>query len=105
MATRLGDLKLASILNILNKPELIMETCFTSCSAFTRAEEGGYVADRRDSGNWSSGHVGQGMLVGSNMGVGAPALLAWIGSGAQLTAEKMRTLSLSTSEAIAQHNY
>ena len=82
-----------------------METCFTSCSAFTRAEEGGYVADSRDSGNWSSGHVGQRMLVGSNMGVGAPALLAWIGSGGQLTAEKMRTLSLNTSEAIARRNY
>lgn len=82
-----------------------METCFTSCSAFTRAEEGGYVADSRDSGNWSSGHVGQGTLIGSNMGVGAPALLAWIEGGGQLTAEKMRTLSLKTAEAIARHNY
>ena len=58
-----------------------METCFTSCSAFTRAEEGGYVADPRDSGNWTAGQVGDGDLVGSNMGVGAPALAAWMGPG------------------------
>ncbi len=82
-----------------------METCFTSCSAFTRAEEGGYVADPRDSGNWTGGQVGDGDLVGSNMGVGAPALAAWMGSGARVTAEQMRKLALPTYEAIARCKY
>ena len=82
-----------------------METCFASCSAFTRAEEGGYVADSRDSGNWTGGQVGNGDLVGSNMGVGAPALAAWMGPGARVTAEQMRKLALSTYEAIARCKY
>ena len=82
-----------------------METCFTSCSVFTRSEEGGYVADPRDSGNWTGGQVGDGDLVGSNMGVGAPALAAWMGPGARVTAEQMRKLALSTYEAIARCKY
>jgi lysozyme family protein len=82
-----------------------MESCFASCSAFTRTEEGGYVDDPRDSGNWTGGHVGQGVLVGSNMGVGAPALLAWMGPGARITTEQMRKLPLATYEAIARCKY
>ena len=82
-----------------------MEDRFASCCAFTRAEEGGYVADPRDSGNWTSGRVGEGRLVGSNMGVGAPALLAWMGPGATISPEQMRGLALCTYEAIARCNY
>ena len=82
-----------------------MEICFESCSAFTRLEEGGYVNDPRDSGNWTSGRVGQGTLIGSNMGVGAPTLLAWMGPGARITAEQMCKLPLSTYEAIARCRY
>ncbi len=82
-----------------------MESCFASCSRFTRTEEGGYVADYRDSGNWTSGHVGEGRLIGSNMGVGAPALSAWMGAGVSMTAADMRTLSLDTYGAIARRNY
>ena len=43
---------------------------------FVVREEGGYSSDSRDGGNWSSGRVGVGTLIGSNMGVGAPALIA-----------------------------
>ncbi|WP_428394123.1 glycosyl hydrolase 108 family protein [Lichenicoccus sp.] len=82
-----------------------MEMSFETCLAFTRGEEGGYVADPRDSGNWTSGQTGQGVLVGSNMGVGAPALLDWMGPGASVTAEQMRSLPLSTYEAIARSKY
>ena len=82
-----------------------MEMSFETCLAFTRGEEGGYVADPRDFGNWTSGQVGQGVLVGSNMGVGAPALLDWMGPGASVTAEQMRSLPLSTYEAIARSKY
>ena len=82
-----------------------MSSRFEICTAFTRAEEGGYVDDFRDSGNWTSGHVGQGSLIGSNMGVGAPTLVAWMGVGASATAEQMRKLTLSTYEAIARCKY
>ena len=82
-----------------------METSFAACLAFTQAEEGGYVTDRRDSGNWTGGRVGQGSLIGSNMGVGAPALTAWMGPGVQVTAEQMRKLPLTTARAIARNRY
>jgi len=82
-----------------------LEASFVDCLNFTREEEGGYVDDPRDSGNWTSGRVGVGTLVGSNMGVGAPALLAWMGSAAEVTAQEMRTLPQSTYEAIARSNY
>lgn len=82
-----------------------METSFAACLAFTQAEEGGYVTDRRDSGNWTGGRVGQGSLIGSNMGVGAPALTAWMGPGVQVTADQMRKLPLSTARAIARSQY
>ena len=82
-----------------------MEACFESCLAFTRAEEGGYVDDARDSGNWSGGQVGQGRLIGSNMGVGAPTLVAWMGPQVYVTAEQMRDLQPATYSAIATARY
>ena len=82
-----------------------MEVCFESCLTFTRTEEGGYVDDARDSGNWSSGRVGQGRLIGSNMGVGAPALIAWMGPQAYVTAEQMKNLQPATYNAIASSRY
>ncbi len=100
-----GMRKLAGESHKIARAGVNMETCFTSCSAFTRAEEGGYVADPRDSGNWTGGQVGDGDLVGSNMGVGAPALAAWMGPGARVTAEQMRKLALPTYEAIARCKY
>ena len=39
------------------------------------------------------------------MGVGAPALLAWMGPGAHVSAEMMRELPLSTYELIARNRY
>lgn len=82
-----------------------METSFAACLAFTQAEEGGYVTDRRDSGNWTGGRVGQGSLIGSNMGVSAPALTAWMGPSVRVTAEQMRKLPVSTARAIARSKY
>lgn len=82
-----------------------MEDRFGACVAFTQREEGGYVADPRDPGNWSGGRVGYGQLIGSNMGVGAAALLAWMGTDSGLSAVLMRDLPVSTYEDIARKNY
>nr|WP_321986640.1 glycosyl hydrolase 108 family protein [uncultured Lichenicoccus sp.] len=78
---------------------------FAACTAFTQAEEGGYVSDPRDSGNWTGGQTGVGILIGSNMGVGAPALERWFGTSTKLTAALMRALPLATYEAIAFQEY
>ncbi len=55
-----------------------MQTNFEPCRSFTRHEEGPYVDDPRDSGNWSGGRIGVGMLIGSNEGVGAPAAVSFM---------------------------
>jgi len=80
-----------------------MQTSFNAALAFTKKEEGGYTDDERDSGNWSSGVCGHGSLIGSNMGVGAPALCAWMGY--VVTPAMMKSLDADTYEAIARANY
>ena len=84
-----------------------MEDVFLLCLDFTRTEEGGYTCDPHDSGNWSSGLIGRGRLVGSNMGVSAPTLISWLGrdDAATVTAGVMRTLAESTYQAIAKARY
>ncbi len=84
-----------------------LQDAFLSCLDFTRIEEGGYTCDSRDSGNWSSGLVGKGRLIGSNMGVSAPTLISWMGrdSAMPVTAETMRSLSESVYQAIARARY
>lgn len=81
------------------------EAAFAAACAFTRAEEGGYSDRADDAGNWTAGRVGEGLLVGSNMGVSAPVLQAWLGERTPLDAATMRALSRSTFEAIAQTRY
>ncbi|WP_419729517.1 glycoside hydrolase family 108 protein [Lichenicola sp.] len=77
---------------------------FQACSVFTRMEEGGYVDDPRDTGNWTGGAVGAGVLIGSNMGVGAPALASWLKTTA-IGVDTMRGLSLSIYGAIARAHF
>ncbi|TLU72673.1 glycosyl hydrolase 108 family protein [Lichenicoccus roseus] len=82
-----------------------MITEFAACTAFTAAEEGGYVCDARDSGNWTSGICGTGSLVGSNLGVGAPILERWFGTSTRVTTALMRALPPATYQAIAMEFY
>jgi lysozyme family protein len=78
---------------------------YRTCTDFTRAEEGGYVDDRRDSGNWTGAQVGVGQLIGSNFGVGAPALVSWLGDEKKATRSLMETLPVATYDAIARNRY
>lgn len=82
-----------------------MTDALTAATAFTRQEEGGYTADSRDSSNWGGGIIGHGGLIGSNMGVGAPALIEWMGPKFTVTAAYMKTLPLAAYNAIASARY
>ena len=85
-----------------------MNTTIDAALAFTKREEGGYTNDRRDSGNWTSGVVGKGILMGSNMGVGAPCLVAYNARNRlklTMTAATMRGLSPTLYKAIATSEY
>jgi len=85
-----------------------MQASYAPTTAFTRAEEGGYTNDPRDSGNWSSGQTGIGTLIGSNMGCGAPATIAYMAKvqpGVVVTAAWMRALPASVYDGMARAGY
>ena len=82
-----------------------MESSFDSCCAFTKTEEGGYSGLPQDAGNWTSGRVGSGVLIGSNMGVSAPTLADWIGREFALTPAYMKALPTQTYTAIVRAKY
>lgn len=85
-----------------------MQANYAPTTAFTKVEEGGYTNDSRDSGNWSSGLVGQGTLIGSNMGCGAPATIAYMAKvqpSFVVTAGWMRALPASVYDGMARGGY
>lgn len=71
---------------------------FQACDAFVAAQEGGYQNDPGDPGNWY-----QGELVGTNRGISAPVLSAWLGEAA--TAPVMQSLTETTAAAIRESDY
>lgn len=76
---------------------------FNQAQEFVKIAEGGYGNDSRDSGNWTGGKVGSGQLVGTNHGISAPVLSAWLGRTA--TESDMRNLSYATALQIYKKNY
>ena len=48
---------------------------FDVAQKFVAVEEGGYTDFRRDKGNWTSNHIGEGLLIGTNHGISAPTLI------------------------------
>lgn len=62
----------------------------------TAKHEAGYTADPRDSGNWTSGVVGQGSLIGTKYGLSAPLLCKLLGGHA--TVAGMRDLTIETAQ-------
>ncbi|HET6607063.1 MAG TPA: glycosyl hydrolase 108 family protein [Rhodopila sp.] len=85
-----------------------MQASYAPTTAFTEAEEGGYTNDPLDSGNWSSGQTGIGTLIGSNMGCGAPATIAYMAKaqpGFLVTAAWMRALPRAVYDGMARTEY
>lgn len=73
-----------------------------ACLAFTLHYEGGYQDRENDAGNWWNQR-----LIGTNMGISAPTLAAWVGPlvAAHLVAEDMRRLPLADARAIYASRY
>ncbi len=85
-----------------------MQSSYETATAFTRGQEGGYTDDARDSGNWSSGEVGVGELIGSNLGCGAPATIAYMATvqpGFVVTAAWMKALPQTVYDGMASTLY
>lgn len=76
---------------------------FSQAHEFVKRAEGGYTADRRDAGNWTGGAIGKGSLVGTNHGISAPVLKAWLGRTP--TVSDMKGLSYDTALAIYKKDY
>lgn len=82
-----------------------MDTNFTKIAIATEGREGLYSVTRSDAGNWTSGIVGVGRLVGSMRGISAPTMAHWLGSAELVTPQVMRDIDHKTFMAIAQAYY
>jgi lysozyme family protein len=85
-----------------------MQASYAPTTAFTKLEEGGYSSDPEDSGNWSSGETGVGIFIGSNLGCGAPATIAYMAAtqpGFVVTATWMQALPEAVYDGMAQTGY
>lgn len=80
---------------------------FDPCLAFTLTQEGGYQCMISDSGNWSTGVMRQGTLIGTCRGISAPALAEWLGPEriGELTPAYMQALPEATAAAIYGSRY
>lgn len=82
--------------------ELIMAK-FEIAYSLTAVNEGGYTNHQEDSGNWSGGKVGVGILVGTNLGISAPVLSKYLGRTAAVN--DMKNLSVTVAMDIYKKNY
>lgn len=76
---------------------------FDIAQEIVKANEGGYQNNAKDSGNYTGGKVGVGAQIGTNHGVSAPVLMAWLGRTP--TVEDMRNLGYATALQIFKRNY
>lgn len=64
---------------------------FNISQNLVKESEGGYQNLKNDNGNWTSGKIGEGNLVGTNFGISAPTLSAVLGRAA--TVDDMKNLT------------
>lgn len=84
----------AALDKALGAPTVPGKTIADFIGGFIDAHEGGLSMDRDDSGNWTSGTIGVGNLVGSKYGVTAAALAEYRGvTAASITAPAMAALT------------
>lgn len=76
---------------------------FETAFKLTGISEGGYTDDADDNGNWTSGKKGAGDLVGTNFGISAPVMMAFIGR--KPTVNDMKYMSKVTAKEIYKKNY
>ncbi|WP_336718506.1 glycosyl hydrolase 108 family protein [Asaia bogorensis] len=77
-----------------------MRTNFPLIAQFTASYEGNYQASPNDAGNWTSGQLRIGRLVGTMHGISAPLMVQWCGDAKLVTAETMKSISIATYRAI-----
>ncbi len=76
---------------------------FNSSQTKVAKAEGGYQNSYSDSGNWTGGKVGIGSQIGTNFGISAPTLSAYLGRTA--TIDDMKNLSYDTALKIYKSQY
>lgn len=74
-----------------------------ACFAIVFHNEGGYTDNAKDPGNWTGNRVGEGVLVGTNMGISAPTLMAVLGHIP--SPEEMKALTPEAATSIYAKNY
>ncbi|MBF0858815.1 hypothetical protein HKD24_06255 [Gluconobacter sp. LMG 31484] len=82
-----------------------MQTNFDIAAQFTSSREGLYQNNRFDAGNWTSGVMGQGNLVGTMRGISAPVMVRWLGDASMVTTAVMQAITEDDFTAIARALY
>lgn len=86
-----------------NAQNAALSADFNSAHAKVAAAEGGYSNDARDKGNWTGGKVNSGTLIGTNYGISAPVLKAWLKR--EPTVSEMKSLPYGVALEIYKKNY
>ena len=76
---------------------------FSVSQGLVKTAEGGLSMNPKDPGNYTGGAIGSGVLIGTNYGISAPVLSAYLGRTA--TADDMKNLTYDTALAIYKKNY
>lgn len=76
---------------------------FKISDAKTSKFEGKYKKEPEDSGDWTSGKINVGILIGTNWGISAPVLKEFLGR--MPTESDMRNLSQEDAQSIRKKNY
>lgn len=76
---------------------------FNEAQNKVRRAEGGYSNDPRDRGNFTSGKLGVGTLIGTNWGISAPVLKAYMGK--EPSVSDMKNLPYATAVKIYKSQY
>lgn len=76
---------------------------FELAHKLTAGFEGGYSDHPNDNGNWTGGAMGVGKLIGTNLGIAAPVLKAYLKR--MPTVQDMKSLKIETAKKIYKINY
>lgn len=76
---------------------------FNIAQNLVKRAEGGYTDEPRDPGNYTSGKIGVGSLIGTNYGISAPVLKKYLGY--EPMKSEMQNLSYQTAEKIYKNQY
>ncbi|ATI11053.1 MULTISPECIES: glycosyl hydrolase 108 family protein [Acetobacter] len=82
-----------------------MQTNLSQSLNFTLDQEGAYQCNRADTGNWSGGRVGVGVLAGTKYGISAALMACVLGSRSAVTRSMMQQITVDQYREVATERF